>query len=136
MSRGGGVFPSIELGEKKENIYLNNEKRELVLVGYIRKHSKKTPVDIVKLIVDFYGLIRSNLVSSNNPLTISRLLKVNQGIGCHVHFDEKVLVQTIPSYDPSRWFSWHNAGYEESGCCSCCGGDDDKDDGCNPCIIL
>ena len=109
-----------------ELVYLNNEKREIMLYGYIRKTGsfKETPIEIVKLIVDFYGLIRSNLRFEANPLTMNRMRKIKQGMAPSVHFYDKVTVHTIPFYDASRKYNWmsddNSYGKDEDYGCSCC----------------
>ena len=79
------------------SIHLRNEEKRLVSHGYIRKICETEeeiplPLDIINLIVDFYGLIRSNITANNNPLTIQRLRLIEQGMGPIVHFDENVVV--------------------------------------------
>ena len=106
-------------------VHLSNENRKLVLYGYIRKTYKDTPLDVVNLIFDFYGLIRSNLKGDNNPLTIQRMMDIEQGIGPDVYFDDNVSVYTVPDYDRTwaDWMEWYTQidppPPTACGCCCC-----------------
>mmetsp|Transcript_68562 Transcript_68562/g.61597 ORF Transcript_68562/g.61597 Transcript_68562/m.61597 type:complete len:130 (+) Transcript_68562:3-392(+) len=113
---------STKLGEFSNSnvVYLNQRQREIVSSGYIRKMSKDAPLSVIKLIIDFYGLIGSNIKSENNPSTIRRMKKIEQGIDCYVYFDEKVIVHEVPLECPSRvYYDWANdePPTDNNGCC-------------------
>ena len=96
------VNQKVDLGA---SIQLRNNEKILVSYGYIRKmytlsDEMPLPMDVINLIVDFYGLIRSNIKGMNNPLTTHRMRLVQQGMGPIVHFDENVEVHVQP---PDAW---------------------------------
>eukprot|EP01083_Nonionella_stella_P001166 3408_1 len=82
---------------------LSMDKREILAIGYVRE-LKLVPNHIIKLIIDFYGLIRSNLKSLDNPRTVNRLKLVEMKHGPTVHFHEEVIVHSVPYFDPSRLY--------------------------------
>eukprot|EP01084_Bolivina_argentea_P271292 461568_1 len=87
-------------------VLLNVDEREMLIFGYIQGTVENVPIDIVELIISFYGLIKSNLTSLNNPLTIRRLRNMKLGNIQQVHFDETVIVHSIPYFYPSRLDYW------------------------------
>ena len=74
------------------------ERKKCMIHGYAREtfKDKDVPLDIIYIIIDFYGLIRSNLSGDNNPLTQSRIMRIQQGMGSSVHFEDHVTVHVVP----------------------------------------
>ena len=104
---------------------LPNKQRNLVLHGYIRETREDMPLDVVPLIVEFYGMIGSNLKGDNNPLTIQRMINIDHGFGPNVHFNDRVTVYIVPEYDNSRYWNWNIVDTAPSPsspgiCCGCC----------------
>eukprot|EP00483_Globobulimina_turgida_P005780 UN05790 len=105
MSRVASVSSEMEAIENLNGLVLLTEhdvERVLLVDGYIRVSLTNIPLDINKLIIDFYGLIGSNVKSVDSHRTVSRIRQVKLGNAMKVHFDENVLVHVVPHWDPSR----------------------------------
>lgn len=78
--------------------HLSNEKRILLLHGYVYKVCSDVPQDVTTLIVLYYGMEKSSITTIYNPITIKRRARNKQGEGLKVHFDEKVIVYNRPNW--------------------------------------
>lgn len=88
--------------EMEVEIANNYNEGKLVLDGYLREHIMRNvdniPLDVLNLMIDFYGFIKSNLKSVDNPLTISRIKRIEMGMAPKVHFDENIVIVPIPDF--------------------------------------
>ena len=86
--------------EMQLEITNNYNEGKLVMDGYIRNYMminvNNIPLDVLNLMIDFCGFIKSNLKSVDNPLTENRMKRFNMGMAPAVHFDDDIVVVSIP----------------------------------------
>lgn len=72
---------------------------------------------VVDIVMAYAFISTSNLTSMDNPATLSRRYKIGRDKSFGIHFDESVVVHSIPYWDPSRGGSEVNPNAPPPECC-------------------
>ena len=103
-------------GLNTSQYWINYRKASAVCSYWLRDaHGNYVSHGYVVDIVLKYCFSHSNIASERNPITISRKYgKGRDTIQC-VHFDERVVVHTVPHWDPSRTKSFNDVPASQEG---------------------